>query len=92
MCDEDERARAERRLRAAVRVERRLLVAGERCDADGRAEQDALDVDLRPYLGKDVARDAEEREQLVVPLERREVEQHRARRVRAVGRVHARLR
>ena len=40
------------------------------------------------HLGQQLAGHGEEVEQVVAPVERREVEQHRARRVRDVGRVH----
>ena len=88
--DEHERARAEGRLRVAVRVQRRLLVAGERRDGQRRAEQPALAEDRRRrmHIRQQRTRHCEELEQLVAPVERREVEQHRARRVRDVRRVH----
>ena len=71
--------------------ERRLLVAGDPRDRQRRAEQLGLADHLgRPdEAGQQRAVDAEQLEQLVVPVERVEVEQHRPRRVRQVGGVHA---
>ena len=71
--DEHERARAVRRLRAAGGEERGLLVAGDALDRQRVPEQLAL-AEVRAGrldLGQQLARDAEELEQLVVPVERR---------------------
>ena len=91
-----EAARAVGRLRlaaveAAVAEERRLLVAGDPGDRQRDAEQLRLADDLgrahEPRQQRPV--DAEQVEQLVVPVERVEVEQHRPGRVRQVGGVDA---
>ena len=69
--------------------ERRLLVAGNPADGDARAEQFAL-ADLRRRaddLRQQPAVDAEQRQQLVVPVPRLERAEHRARGVRHVGDV-----
>ncbi len=91
---EHERARAECRLRLAPReagvpVQRRLLVAGERGHRRPHRAEPALAEHLRraAHPGQQRALDAEEREQLVAPVERPQVEQHRPRGVRDVGRV-----
>jgi hypothetical protein len=83
--DEDEATGAVRRLRLArvearVAEERRLLIAGDSRDRQRRAEE----VGLRDHLGRaDDPRqkrpvDTEQLEELGVPIERVEVEQHRA--------------
>ena len=94
-ADEDERAGPVRRLRlprreARLPEEGRLLVAGDA--RDGNAwRRGATPRPPRPprrtTSGSSAAVDAEQRQQLVVPLARREVEQHRPRGVRAVGDV-----
>ena len=75
---------------ARLTEERCLLVAGRAGDRDACAEE--LRLADRPAraddLGEHGARDAEELEQLVVPVERREVEEQRSRGVGDVGRVH----
>ena len=74
--------------------QRRLLVSRDPCDRHGRAEQRRLADRLgrchdawqqRPL-------DAEQREELVVPVERVQGGEHRARRVRRVGDVHGAVR
>ena len=69
--------------------ESRLLVSGDPGDRDARAEQLGLpdNVARRADLRQELARDPEEGEQLVVPLERVEREQERAGRVRGIGGV-----
>src|SRR5262249_17935247 len=91
--DEDERACAVRRLRAARREQRRPLVARDALDRQGQAEQLSLaEVRARrPDLRQEFARDAEQVEELVVPVERVERAEQRARRVRLVGEVVAAL-
>jgi hypothetical protein len=93
---EHEAPRAVRGLRAsrgerAVTGERGLLVASDPGDRDGRAEQLGLAHDRarRTDLRQQRAVDAEQREQLVVPVERGERREQRTRRVRLVGRVDA---
>ena len=70
--------------------ERRLLVAGDATDRNARAEQQA--VGHVPARGHDCRKqravDAEELEQPVVPLERGERAEQRARSVRPIGRMH----
>ena len=92
---EDEAARSVRRLHLSGRVaplaeERRLLVAGDSRDRDPSAEKLGLgDRAARvDDLRQDLARHPEELEQLVVPLEALEAEEHGARGVRDVGGVN----
>ena len=94
--DEHERAGPVGRLRlagreAALPEERRLLVAGDPSDGHERAEQLSLadNAARRDEPWEHGARDREEVEQLVVPLECRDVEQHRAGGVRDVRGVLA---
>src|SRR5262249_2106761 len=86
-------ARAVGRLRAARRDRRCLLVAGDAFDRQCQAEQLSLaEVRARrPDLRQEFARDAEQVEELVVPVERVERAEQRARRVRLVGEVVAAL-
>ena len=77
---------------AGLADERRLLVAGDAGYRDpgaeeirlGRAEHTAAVADFRQQC----ARDAEEAQQLVIPVAAMDVEQQRARGIRHVGRMH----
>ena len=71
----------------------RLLVAGHASDGNGRAKQVrgciAKSSGAVPNLRQNRARDFEQREQLLIPLKRVQIEEHRARGVGHVRRVHA---
>ena len=77
------------RVEARLPEERGLLVARDTRDRQRLAEQPPLADDARRRVqgGQEAAIDPEQREQLVVPLEPIEIEQHRAGGVRVVGRV-----
>ena len=78
--------------KAGLADRRRLLVAGHTGDRHGAAEEvDGGEAELGgvvAHLGQDLARDVEEREEVVVPFLAVDVEQHRARGVGGIGRVH----
>ena len=76
---------------ARLSEQRRLLVADRRRDRDPLERSARLAVDLRrrPDLGQHRPRHADRVEQRVVPVERREVHQHRAAGVGHVGQVPA---
>ncbi len=80
-------------LEAGLAEGRRLLVAGVAGDLQRAAEQRRLAVHLarRPRLRHHRARHVHDPEQLVIPVERVDVEQERAARVRVVGDVHLAL-
>ena len=87
------------RVEADLTDRRRLLVtevAGQRYDAGQRTVGERLAVHVRvrrrPDLRQHLPRDVEEADQLVVPVERLEVHQHRAAGVGHVGDVHAAVR
>ena len=73
---------------AALPEERRLLVAEQR--RERHSADLAHDAARRPDRGQQRARHADRVEQAVVPIERPQIHQQRAARVRRVGRVHAR--
>ena len=77
--------------RASLAEERRLLVARDARDGNRRAEMRCLAIDLggRAHLRQHGARNAEEREQVVVPVAGVDVEEHGARGVARVGDVNA---
>src|SRR5262249_6132161 len=92
--EEEEAARPvgvlrEARREARLAEERRLLVAGEARDRDRGVADASLREDSggRDDVREDVARDAEEREELVVPVASVDVVEERAARVGGVGRV-----
>ncbi len=78
---------------AHLAEERRLLVAGDPRDRHlpdaERGGRLAVDAARRAHLRQHRRRHAEQRQQLVVPLQRVDVEQHRPRRVAHVGHVLA---
>ena len=79
---------------AGVAEKSGLLISRDACDRDGDPEQVRLGnvAARRDDLRQELARDAEERQELIVPVERLEAEEHRARRVGRIGHMHARLR
>ena len=79
--------------RAHLPEQRRLLIAGDaaerhRLEAERRRDL-AVDLARAAHLRQHAARHAQRAQQLVIPLERVDVEQQRARRVAGVGDVQA---